>query len=108
MDYELSAIYNKSLIYRGGDYKKYSYANIYVIKNENDKSVELEAKKHAEIKQAISDSIRYLNNYGIEGLPLMFNGIKILVHVNSDERLLMKQYFEDFEEFRKKVSGRMI
>ncbi len=108
MAYDMSAIYNKSSIFRDGSYKKYSYANIYVIKNAKDKSIQLEAKEHAEIKQTISDAVRYLNNYGIEGLPLMFNGIKILVHSNSDERALLEKYLKDFDEFRKSINNRFI
>ena len=105
---ELSGIYNKSTIYRNDEFKKYTYLSLYVIMNKRGKSVELNAKEGVEIKNAILDAIKYLENYGIESLPLMFNGIEICVHSNSDCYELIKKYFDDFKEFKKSLNSSFI
>ena len=101
---EISAIYNKTTVFRNASYKRYSYRSIIAIKNEKDATVHLDAKEGTEIKQAISDSIRYLNTFGLEKLPLTFNGVEVMVYLNSDEYKLLISYLRKFEEFKKSIN----
>lgn len=103
MKSEMSALYNKTTIYRSGNYKEYSYKNIIVVKDEKDRTVCLDAKKDVEIRQAILDAKRFLNVFGFERLPLKFNNIEIMVYNCSDEKILIKNYLREFDEFRKRM-----
>ena len=103
MNKEMSALYNKATIFRGGDYKKFAYKSLVAIIDEKDSTVCLDAKMGVEIKQAIIDAKSYLNTYDLEKLPLMFNNIYITVYNCSDEKMLIKNYLREFEEFRRKI-----
>ena len=96
----LFGLYNHTEIFRKESVVLYQYKYICVVVGENGKVKCFDALKYSSVREAIEESLKCIDLYGLNRVDLMFNGIKIEICEDVDIEELINKYLLAYKKLQ--------